>query len=269
MKPKVTVITVTLNAARDLRKTMESVTGQDYPRLEIIVIDGGSSDGTHEVIMEFAERIDHWISEPDRGIYDAMNKGLKMATGEWVNFMNAGDIFFDSHGISGIFDRNGDEADVLYGDSIAHYPGFMVMRKALQPGNLWKGMICCHQSMFVRTDLARPEGFQPGRFFSADFEMIMRLYSAGRTFRYIPGTIAVFDTRGQSNRQMARSARSNRAVLGFYHPLAPNEKWFYRRFIFRAMLTEWIYMVIPSSVLGPFLKWVYRDHLINWYSKND
>jgi glycosyltransferase involved in cell wall biosynthesis len=261
--PKISIITVTLNAAPDLQKTLESIIHQDYPNLEIIVIDGGSNDGTLQVIGKFKDRIGQWISEPDQGIYDAMNKGLAVASGEWVNFMNAGDIFFDDHVLFAIFNQDIEDAQVLYGNSIAHYPAFKTMRKALPTEDLWKGMICCHQAMFVRTSLIKLEGFKPDLFFSADYELILRLYRTGKNFRYIPETIAVFDTRGTSNLKMVKSARSNVEILSFNSVLTPKEKRFHKRFICQLKLTEWVYRCLPSTLIYSFLKWVYRNQIIH------
>jgi len=261
--PKISVIIVTLNAAPDLQKTLESIIRQDYPNMEIIVIDGGSNDGTPQVIGKFKDRINHWISEPDQGIYDAMNKGLAKATGEWVNFMNAGDVFYDRHVLSTIFNQDLEDAQVLYGDSIAHYPAFKTWRKALPPEDLWKGMVCCHQAMFVRTNLIKHEGFKPDLFFSADYELILRLYRNGKNFRYIPETVAVFDTRGTSNLKMVKSARSNLEILNSYRMLTPKEKRFHRRFICQSKLTEWIYRCLPSTLIFSFLKWFYRNQIVH------
>src|SRR5688572_22673033 len=94
--PLVSVVTVTFNAARTLQATIDSVVKQDYPRLEHIVVDGGSTDGTVDIIRANALRLASWSSEPDGGIYDAMNKGAAKATGDWVIFLNADDAFYDA-----------------------------------------------------------------------------------------------------------------------------------------------------------------------------
>ena len=88
---KVSVVTVCLNAVNEIERTMLSVLDQTYTNIEYIVIDGGSTDGTVDIIRKYQDRIAHFISEPDKGLYDAMNKGIDLATGEWINFMNAGD----------------------------------------------------------------------------------------------------------------------------------------------------------------------------------
>lgn len=100
---KVTVITVTYNCKNDIEETIQSVLNQDYENLEYIVIDGNSKDGTLDVIEKYHNRISVFISEPDKGIYDAMNKGLRLATGKWINFMNSGDTFNNKHVVSDIF----------------------------------------------------------------------------------------------------------------------------------------------------------------------
>ncbi len=260
--PKISVITVVLNAARDLEKTLESTIGQDYPGLEIIIIDGGSVDGTLAVIKRFANRINYWISEPDGGIYDAMNKGLARATGEWVNFMNAGDVFYNDRVLSTIFSLDHSDTGVLYGDSIASYPGFRAFRKAGTPANLWKGMICCHQSVFVRTKLVRHDGFRHNQYFSADYEMMVRLHAAGCRFSYLPETVSVFDTRGISNRYMARSARSNLEIITAFRALSEAEKTYHRRFIRRALITERMYLYMPPAMTRFLARWIHRDQVI-------
>lgn len=102
--PLVTVITVVRNDVQHLEQTMLSVLRQTYARLEYVVIDGGSTDGTVDVIKRYADRLAYWVSEPDGGIYPAMNKGLRHATGEWVNFMNSGDTFVDDEVISKVLE---------------------------------------------------------------------------------------------------------------------------------------------------------------------
>jgi glycosyltransferase involved in cell wall biosynthesis len=262
-QPKISIITVVLNAAGALEKTISSVIRQDYPHIEFIIIDGGSADGTIEVIKTHAEQIGYWVSEQDRGIYDAMNKGLAKATGEWVNFMNAGDVFFNEHVLSSVFDRDSGDAQVIYGDSIAHYPAFKTLRKAMPVEDLWKGMICCHQAMFFRTKLIQNEAYKPDVYFSADYELVLRLYRAEKKFRYIPETIAVFDTRGISNMEMVRSARSNLEILCSGHLLTRKEKRFHQKFIRQSKLTDWIYRLLPSAIINALLKLLYRDQLVH------
>ena len=95
IKPLITVITVVYNGEAYLEKTILSVINQTYESVEYIIIDGGSTDGTIDIIKKYKSKINYWINEAYNGIYDAMNKGIKLATGDWINFMNAGDLFYN------------------------------------------------------------------------------------------------------------------------------------------------------------------------------
>lgn len=123
-QPLISVVTVVFNDIENLQRTIESIASQTYQNVEHIVIDGGSIDGTLEIIKANLS-IDYWLSEKDGGIYDAMNKGVKVATGEWINFMNSGDVFFSDSVLSDVF-NNVDlgVSDLIYGDVEIDYGGF-------------------------------------------------------------------------------------------------------------------------------------------------
>ena len=119
MKNKVSIITVVFNDAANIRETIESALGQTYQEKEYIIIDGGSTDGTVEIINEYVDRIDYFSSESDNGIFDAMNKGAQHATGEWINFLNSGDTFASPRALEEVIELGkADEADVIYADRI-------------------------------------------------------------------------------------------------------------------------------------------------------
>ena len=120
MSNKISVITVVFNDVANIRATMESFFSQTWEDKEYIVIDGGSTDGTAEIIKEYADRLAYWCSEKDGGIYDAMNKGIMKATGDWINILNSGDLYFSADTFTKIMTYNNDllNADVIYGDSI-------------------------------------------------------------------------------------------------------------------------------------------------------
>ncbi|MEM6725896.1 MAG: glycosyltransferase family 2 protein, partial [Bacteroidota bacterium] len=116
MKHSISVITVVYNGKDLLEGTIKSVINQTYPHIEYVMVDGNSKDGTQEIIQQYADRIDQWISEPDKGLYDAMNKGLRMATGDFVLFMNAGDEFRNPDVLEKVFAKATEKTDVLYGE---------------------------------------------------------------------------------------------------------------------------------------------------------
>ena len=110
--PQISVITISYNAVNEIENTLLSVINQKYSNIEYIVVDGGSNDGTVDIIRKYENYIDKWISEPDNGIYDAMNKGIDMASGEWLNFMNSGDMFLNDMVLENVFSKD-------YPDSIS------------------------------------------------------------------------------------------------------------------------------------------------------
>lgn len=159
--PKVSIITIVFNNRDNFIKTMNSVRKQGYPNIEYIVVDGGSKDGTPDVIRQSGDIITKWISEPDKGIYDAMNKGIKMSTGEYLWFLNGGDMIYSENTLNEVF-ASGDNADVYYGDTeLVDEDGKSFGRRKLKtpPENLsWKnmidGMVITHQSLIIKKSVA-------------------------------------------------------------------------------------------------------------------
>ncbi len=222
-KPLLTVIIITKNDYENLIKTYKSCKFQSdiNKYIELILVDGGSTDETQTFLSSHSSEFSKAISEPDNGIYDAMNKGVKLASGEWTIFMNAGDTFANPEVPGEIFEHFNDEIDVMYGDFILKYPGFDLIRKAGDQGSMWKGMITTHQSFVTRTSLLKENKFNVDYKLGADFDQIFKLYKQKKYFKYIPILIAIIDTSGISNRQIVRARcehyKSIRAndIIGF------------------------------------------------------
>lgn len=153
-KPLISIITVVFNGEKYLEETIQSVINQTYSNVEYIIIDGGSSDGTLDIIKKYEERIDYWVSEKDNGIYDAMNKGIDIASGEWLNFMNAGDSFYDQGVLAKAFDGDTADLDLIYGASIVTGGASDILLKPKEFTKLnlffWNTRVVCHQAMFVK-----------------------------------------------------------------------------------------------------------------------
>ncbi len=207
MQPVVTVVTVCRNNLAALQTTMKSVAAQHYPCMEYIVVDGASDDGTADFLRQYTGRLSQWVSEPDQGIYDAMNKGVAMASGEWVVFMNAGDTFAAADVLCRVFEQPRD-ADVIYGDVVKDGR----VKQAEPPHNAHR-MYFCHQSALVRTACLRQHPFDIRHRFSADFKLMKQLWLAGCRFLQLPFPIACFDTGGVSNTQRSRGLWDNIQVI--------------------------------------------------------
>ena len=182
--PKFSIITVTYNAGKVLEDTIQSVVFQTYRNVEYIIVDGGSTDNTLDVVHKYQERICKVISEPDKGLYDAMNKGIRMATGDYLCFLNAGDELHENETLQNIvYTLKGKELpDVIYGETaIVDEEGhFLHMRRLSTPEHLhWKsfkeGMLVCHQAFFARRELALANPYDLRYRFSADFDWCIRI----------------------------------------------------------------------------------------------
>ena len=203
----ITVITVVFNSKQALAKTMQSVSIQDYENLEYIVVDGVSTGGTVDVIKENQSNITRWVSEKDKGIYDAMNKGVGLATGDYCIFMNAGDEFVDEKVVWNVVKSMGD-ADVVYGDILKN--GRII--KAKEPRNCHK-MFYCHQAAFVKTDCLKEFPFDISHKMSADFKQAKQMITAGKRFKHIDLVVADFDTTGISNTRRSKGLADNIKVI--------------------------------------------------------
>lgn len=249
MSIKVSVVTVVLNNRAGFVKTAGSVAGQDYPFVEWIVIDGGSTDETTKEIAHYTQKITWWTSEPDRGLYDAMNKGLHKATGEWVVFLNAGDAFAGTDTLSGVFGNDLTSYGVVYGDVLAGYSEAQVLKKAGKPAGLIKGMVICHQAVFVRTHLIQESGFDLKYPIGADFNMLFGLFESGCAFKQLDFPVAVIDVSGVSNRKMVQSAREHFSIVQKFRKMNFSEKMHHHAFILWLNLVTVGYKILPVKIM--------------------
>lgn len=151
----ISIITICYNAASDLEKTIKSVAAQEFKDFEYIVVDGQSKDSTLNVIKQNEGVITKWVSEPDKGIYDAMNKGVKMASGEWIIMMNAGDVFADSQVLTKVFKNPiNDNITFLYGDTLSRQKNGELLRRVTS----WESGDVNHQAVIYRRDLHKEHG---------------------------------------------------------------------------------------------------------------
>lgn len=204
------VITVCYNSANCITRTINSVLGQSFTDYEYIIIDGQSSDGTQCVINSLKNDHIQMLSEKDYGIYDAMNKGINMARGDYVIFMNAGDYFSDNKVLEciHIFFQSNETVDVLYGNTILISSDKLKLYRPLPLSRLKYGMIASHQSTFVKTAVLKSNLFDLQYKLAADYNQLSGLYLKGFSFEYVNRSIAgVITDEGYTFNNFIRSKR--------------------------------------------------------------
>ena len=226
LTPTFSVITVTYNAAEVLEDTIQSVITQTYHHVEYIIVDGASTDGTMDVVRKYRSRIRAVVSEPDKGLYDAMNKGMAMATGDYLCFLNAGDCFHEDDTLQQIARGIGGDGlpDILYGDTaIVDKEGhFLRMRRLSPPERLtWKsfrsGMLVCHQAFFVRRELAEPYDLRYR--YSADFDWCVRVMKKARTTHNTRLTVVDYLDEGLTTRNHTASLKERFRIMARHYGL--------------------------------------------------
>ena len=191
---KISIITVCFNASNHIEQTILSVIGQTYKNIEYIIIDGGSNDGTLDLIARYKKHISYYISEPDNGIYDAMNKGVIAATGQWIGFINAGDKYATPTVIEKVVDKLDENSfDVLYGDVILRYTFGRFIARPLPLVNFNECFPFSHPSSFIKCNVLKQKLFDKTYRIVADYHLFYSIYTQGGRFEYLPVTIAEFE----------------------------------------------------------------------------
>jgi glycosyltransferase len=214
---KITVITVCYNSSATIAEALASVAAQRHPRVEHIVVDGGSRDGTQQIVRASGQRVAHLISEPDRGIYDAMNKGLSLATGDYVGFLNADDALADPSVLARIADAARDQPDAVYGDLVyvrERRPDRVVRvwhSGSFHHDKLRRGWMPPHPTFYVRRELLGSLGlFDTGMRIAADYDFMMRCLSRpGTRAVYVPHVLVRMRMGGASNSSLRALRRKS------------------------------------------------------------
>jgi len=174
-KPKISIITVCLNSEKTIEKTILSVINQTYKNIEYIIVDGGSTDKTLEIIKKYKDKISLWVSEKDNGIYDAMNKGTNLAHGKYLNFMNSDDYFINENVIENVLPFLDGKNDIVYGNTKYRYKNLELKIKCLNPNLVWMGTIC-HQSSFIKREIIQKYKYNTENKLIADYEFFLNVY---------------------------------------------------------------------------------------------
>lgn len=252
-KALISIVTVSYNAELVIEKTIRSVISQNYDNIQYLIIDGGSNDSTLDIIEKYKSYISYFVSEPDRGIYDAMNKAIEAATGEWIIFMNAGDLLVD--GVLGeIFAQEIDNSvDVIYGDTIIKYPFGDRYIKAGFFTNSDMNLPFCHQSAIVRTRHMKQYHFDLRYKIAADYNFFYSLYKDGRKFLYLHMAVAQYDAIGFSTSRVLETYKEVCRINGHDHGFKYHLVYLY------LVLRKNMMSLIPQCFLSSYRKLKYRD----------
>lgn len=225
-KPVLSVITVVYNNAKDIERTILSVLNQTYSGIQYLIVDGGSSDGTLEIIKKYAGRIHTLVSEKDNGIYDAMNKGLALATGDYVLFMNSGDEIYAPDTVEKIFGSSPD-ADIYYGETEMYDENWNSLgrRRHNVPEKLTAqsfryGMCVSHQAIYIRRSLTVPYDLQYR--LSADIDWILKSLKKARKIVNTQMYVAKYLVGGMSKKKHRQSLEERFVIFTHHFGLLPN-----------------------------------------------
>lgn len=226
MLPKLSVITIVYNNVKDIERTMLSILNQSYSNIEYIVIDGASNDGTLDVIKKYEDRIAKLISEKDKGIYDAMNKGLALATGDYVLFMNSGDEIYEPETVEKIF-ASAPNADIYYGETEMYDENWNSLgrRRHQAPEHFtWEsfkyGMNISHQAIYIKRSLTEPYNLQYK--YSADIDWIIKIAKKASSIVNTHLYVAKYLVGGMSKKKHRESLKERFQIFSHYYGLISN-----------------------------------------------
>lgn len=226
MLPKLSVITIVYNNAKDIERTMLSVLNQSYKNIEYIVIDGASTDGTLNIIKKYENRLAKLISEKDKGIYDAMNKGLALATGDYVLFMNSGDEIYELDTVEKVFATT-PNADIYYGETEMYDENWnsLGQRRHSAPKHFnWQsfkyGMNISHQAIYIKRSLTEPYDLQYK--YSADIDWIIKIAKKASNIVNTQLYVAKYLVGGMSKQKHRESLKERFKIFSHYYGFVAN-----------------------------------------------
>lgn len=247
-KPLITIATVVYNGEKYLEETIKSVINQSYEDVEYIIIDGASTDGTVEIIKKYEDKIDYWLSEGDKGIYDAMNKGIAKAAGEYIMFMNSGDRFFDINVLEELsfFLKKSQFPEIIYGNTVLEYDENY--KKIENPGEnikFWFGLPFCHQSMAIKTELQKENLFDTSYNIYSDYDNYYKLWVQGYQFTYVGKSISCFNFDGLSSRLTLEGFREMYQIGSKYKKF---NRLKFTIYLFDKVLRAFLKRILPLSI---------------------
>ena len=264
---KLSIITINLNNREGLQKTIESVISQTFRDFEWIVIDGGSTDGSAELIKQYAAHFAYWVSESDKGIYNAMNKGIRQAKGEWLQFLNSGDQLYEETTLQKVFAKEYN-ADVIYGNAKGINKNGSITDRILPDilaySYLYGGWSISHQASYFKRNLFDNNLYNERFRIVSDCEYCLNLILRGCRFEHINQYVVWYDNNGISSVMMDTRWQEWKAVKASCpHHLIPDMDWIshfhqiYHNGRFCTVLTHFFLSIVARVSR-------YRNRIISW-----
>jgi len=257
---KITIITVCYNACSTIKRTIESVISQTYSNIEYIIIDGNSKDGSQEIIEEYKNHISYYLSEPDKGIYDGMNKGIIQATGDYTLFLNTDDTLYNNTTIEDFVKNIKEQSDVYYGNNkiINEYGEYINKPRDITLLN--RKWVLSHQATFIKTKLLKDNLFDINYRYCADYKQISNLYLNKYTFTYIDLTIATTPiSSGTTYNNYIASTREHFRII---KERGDNVIFLEYRTIFLRWFVRSVKILLPKAILNPLLRIIAKYKVI-------
>lgn len=251
---KITVITVCYNAAKTIEQTILSVIHQTYPHIEYIIVDGASTDGTLDIIQKYQKHVTCLISELDSGVYDAMNKGIKLATGDWINFMNAGDCFHDCDVCQSVMDQIVGHPTIVYGNTFMKYYYGDLIKQPFPIHELSWHMVFIHQSCFVQAAYQKAHLFNSSYKITSDYDFFHRAYREEVPFCYLDMIISDYEASNGLSSSNFLSFEKEMAAINGLHRSPAWDVFLYLRYGWH-ISKQWVKRMLPSAVVLKVKKW--------------
>ena len=256
---KITVIVVSLNTKYDFLKTIKSIKQQTYKNIETIVVDGDSDDGTKTEIFN-NDSIDKFIIEKDKGIYDAMNKGVNISNGEWIIFLNSGDIFFDNDTLKKINNVIEKEVDIIFGNSLIDNSKFIYKHEGNFINHETILMPFSHQSVLTRKNLLMQNNFELNYKISSDFNFFLTQYIEKKKFKKINLYISITKSGGVSDKNRFIVYKENFKILKDKNLLYSNLPNILLSFLFLT-IKKIFKILLPNFIKEIILKIKYKNKI--------
>ncbi len=256
---KVSIIIVSLNTKKKFIKTINSVLKQKFKNFEIIVIDGKSNDGTQKIIFKKKRYISKYLIEKDKGIYHAMNKGVLLSKGQWIIFMNSGDVFFNNFVLENISKKNLSKYDIIFGDTLIDHNFLKVYKKCDYFKKNTVTMPFCHQSTLVKLKYLKKNQFNLKYKLSSDFNFFLNSYLKKINFFRYNGPISKVEAFGQSD--VNRQKVLNENIKIFYKNKSYSKIFFLIYFKIFEFIKTLIKFCLPKKIIKYVLKIKYYKYL--------